>query len=116
MDLPEAWTEPSGHLLHESWTLPWIRDGLAALIADLEATAPPGLDGTRTAFRRQGQTAKINSLSPTLRRDIAIGELLDLRVELLAGVKLIRAGVLTKVSKQTPDFECNWQGKSSGSR
>jgi hypothetical protein len=114
VDVPVAWTGPSGHLLHERWTPPWIRDGLAALISELEAAAPPGLNGTRTAFRQQCQTAKINALPPAMRRDNAISKLLDQRVELLIAVKLVRAGVLTKISKQTPDFECSWRGSEFG--
>jgi hypothetical protein len=114
VDVPVAWTGSSGHLLHERWTPPWIRDGLAALISELEAAAPPGLDGTRTAFRQQGQIAKINALPPAMQRDNAISRLLDQRVELLVAVKLIRAGVLTKISRQTPDFDCSWQGSEFG--
>jgi hypothetical protein len=114
VDVPVAWTGSSGHLLHEQWTPPWIRDGLAALISELEAAAPPGLNATRTAFRQQGQMAKVNAESPTLRRDTAISHLLDQRVELLVAVKLIRVGVLTRISKQTPDFECSWQGSAFG--
>ena len=53
VDVPVAWTGASGHLLHERWIPPWIRDGLAALISELEAAAPPGLDRTRTAFRQR---------------------------------------------------------------
>jgi hypothetical protein len=43
-----------------------------------------------------------------------MSQLLDLRVELLVAVKLIRAGVLTKISRETPDFECSWQGNEFG--
>ena len=94
--------------------LSWFRDGLAALIAELEAAAPPGLADRRTAFRQQGQTAKIKALSLALRQEIAMSQLLDLRVELLVAVKLIRASALTKISKETPDFECSWQGNEFG--
>jgi hypothetical protein len=87
---------------------------VAALITELEAAAPPGLADRRTAFRQQGQTAKIKALSPTLREEIAMNQLLDLRVELLVGMKLIRAGVLTKISKETPDFECSRHGNGFG--
>lgn len=114
MDVPVAWTGSSGHLLHERWIPSWFRDGLAALIAELEAAAPPGLADRRTAFRQQGQTAKIKALSPALREEIAMNQLFDLRVELLLGVKLIRADVLTKISKETPDFECSWKGNEFG--
>jgi hypothetical protein len=114
VDVPVAWTGSSGHLLHEPWTPPWIRDGLAELITELEAEALPGLDRTRTAFRQQGQTAKINAPSPTFRRDIAISKLLDQRAELLVAVKLLHAGVLARISKRTPDFECSWQGSEFG--
>jgi hypothetical protein len=114
VDVPVTWTGPRGHLLHESWTPPWIRDGLTALISELEAAAPPGLDHTRAAFRSQGQLTKLGSLSPVQRRDTAISRLLDQRVELLVAMKLAHAGILTKISSGTPDFECSWQGREFG--
>ena len=114
MDAPVAWTGSSGHLLHEAWIPSWFRDGLAALIAELEAAAPPGLADRRTAFRQQGQTAKIKARSLALRREIAMSQLLDLRVELLVAVKLTRASALAKISMETPDFECSWQGNEFG--
>ena len=77
-----------------------VRDARAALIAELEAAAPPGLAGTRTAFRQQGQAANVKALSSAQRRMVA--------------VKLLRAGVLTRISKQTPDFECSRQGNEFG--
>ena len=110
MDVPVAWTGASGHLLHERWIPPWIRDGLAALISELEAAAPPGLNRTRTAFRQPPD----KGLPPTRRRDIAIRQLLARRFELLVAVRLVRAGVLTKISSGTPDFECSWQGTEFG--
>jgi hypothetical protein len=114
VDVPAAWTGSSGHLLHEPWIFPPVRDALAALIAELEAAAPPGLAGTRTAFRRQGQAANIKALSPGQQREVATSQLLDLRAELLVAVKLLRAGALTRISKETPDFECSWQGNEFG--
>jgi hypothetical protein len=114
VNVPVKWTGSSGHLLHDRQIPSWFRDGLAALIAELEAAAPPGLADRRTAFRQQGQTAKIKVLSPELRAETAMNQLLDLRLELLVAVKLIRAGALTKISKETPDFECSWQGKEFG--
>ena len=114
MNVPVTWTGSSGHLLQEPWIFPPVRDALAALIAELEAAAPPGLADRRTAFRQQGQTGKINALSPALRQELAMSQLLDLRVELLVAVKLVRAGVLTRISKETPDFECSWQGNELG--
>jgi hypothetical protein len=114
VNVPVTWTGSRGHLLHERWIYPAVRDSLAALIAELEAAAPPGLADRRTAFRRQGKAGKINALSPALRQETAMSQLLDLRAELLVAVKLIRAGVLTKISKETPDFECSWQGNEFG--
>lgn len=114
MDVPVAWTGSSGHLLHEPWIFPPVRDSLAALIVELEAAAPPGLAGTRTAFRRQGQAANIKALSPAQQQKVAMSQLLDLRAELLVAVKLLQAGALTKISKETPDFECSWQGNEFG--
>lgn len=114
MDVPVAWTGPSGHLLHEPWIPPWFRAGLAALIAELEAAAPPGLAERRTTFRRQGQIAKIAALSPAQRPELGMSQMFDLRVELLVAVMLIRVGVLNRISRETPDFECNWQGNEFG--
>lgn len=115
MNVPVEWTGQAGHLLHDRGIPSWFRDDLAALIAELEAAAPPGLADRRTAFRRQGQTtAKITMDSPELRTETALNHLLDLRLELLVAVKLTRAGALTKISKETPDFECSWQGKEFG--
>jgi hypothetical protein len=51
MDVRATWTGSSGHLLHEPWVSPFFRDGLAALIAELEAAAPVGLADRRTASR-----------------------------------------------------------------
>ena len=109
MDVPAAWTGPSGHLLHEPWMQPWFRDGLAALITELEAAGPPGLGDRRTAFRQQGQIAKTGALSPLQRQEVGMDQLLEQRAELLVGVKLVRAGVLERMGKETPDFECRWQ-------
>jgi hypothetical protein len=114
VDVPVAWTGSSGHLLQEPWTPPWIRDGLAALISELEAAAPPGLGGMRTTFRQQGQIAKINALPPAMQRDNAISKLLDQRVELVIAAKLARARVLARISRQTPDFECRGKGSEFG--
>jgi hypothetical protein len=100
--------------VQEPWTPPWIRDGLAALISELEAAAPPGLGGMRTTFRQQRQIAKINALPLTMQRDNAIGRLLDQRVELVIAVKLVRAGVLARISRQTPELECREQGSEFG--
>lgn len=114
MNVPVTWTGSSGHLLQEPWTSPWIRDGLAALISELEAAAPPGLSSMRTTFRQQGQVAKINALPPAMQRDNAISRLLDQRVELVIAAKLVRAGILARISRQTPDFECRGQGSEFG--
>jgi len=114
VDVPAAWTGSSGHLLHEQWIFPPVRDALAALIAELDTAAPPGLAGTRTAFRQQGQAANVKALTPAQQRKVATSQLLDLRAELLVAVKLLRAGALMKISKQTPDFECSWQGNEFG--
>jgi hypothetical protein len=104
VDVPVTWTGSCGHLVQEPWTPPWIRDGLAALISELEAAAPPGLGGIRTTLRQQGAT----------QRDNAISRLLDQRVELVIAAKLVRAGVLARISRQTPDFECRGQGSEFG--
>ena len=114
VDVPVAWTGSSGHLVQEPWTPPWIRDGLAALISELEAAGPPGLGGMRTTFRQQGQIAKINARPPAMQRDNAIRRLLDQRVELVIAAKLVRAGVLARISRQTPDFECRGQDSEFG--
>jgi hypothetical protein len=95
-----------------------VRDGLAALITELEAAGPAGLADRRTAFRRQGQIARASgrakALSPMQRRDLAVHQLLEQRPELLVGVKLVHAGVLTRMGEETPDFECRWRGTEFG--
>lgn len=118
MDVPVSWTGPSGHVLHEPWVPGPVRDALAALITELEAAGPPGLADRRTAFKQQGQIAqgsgKAPALSPMQRQELAVAQLLEQRPELLVGVKLVHAGVLTKMGKETPDFECRWQETEFG--
>ena len=58
MEVPEAWTGASGHVLREPWVPPQLRDGFAELIAELDAAEPEGLPSRRTGFREQGQTGK----------------------------------------------------------
>jgi hypothetical protein len=106
MDVPVTWTGPSGHLLHEPWMPAFVRDGLAVLITELEAAGLDGLGDRRTAFRTQGQIANPGALSPLQRRELGMDALLEQRAELLVGVKLLRAGVLQRMGKETPDFEC----------
>jgi hypothetical protein len=95
--------------MHEPWVRPLFRDGLAALISELEAAAPPGLADRRTAFKKQGQIAKPAVLSPLQLQEVGMDRLLEQRAELLVGVKLLRAGVLERIGKETPDFQCQWQ-------
>jgi len=114
MNVPAAWTGPNGQLLHEPWVPPFFRDGLSALITELEAAAPAGLADRRTAFRRQGQTTATRKLSSLQRQEMGMEQLLDQRAELLVGVKLLRAGVLDRISEETPDFECRWQRTEFG--
>jgi hypothetical protein len=112
MDLPENWAGPSGHVLQEPWVPPHIRDGLAELIAELEAAAPEGLASKRTAFREGGRTGKgspkFMELSVTERQTVALNQLLNDRFELLVSAQLMRAGALTRMRKDTPDFDCRW--------
>ncbi|HEX3957977.1 MAG TPA: hypothetical protein VHZ03_15270 [Trebonia sp.] len=108
MDIPATWTGQSGHLLHEPWIPPAIRDSIAVLITELEAAAPPGLGDRRIAFRRQGQAVKTKALPQSQRQELAWEQLLEQRAELLVGVRLLRAGVLERMGKETPDFECRW--------
>lgn len=99
-----SWTGPSGHVLHEPWVPAQVRDGLTALITELEVAGPPGLGGRHTAFRQQGQIAKGSArarvLSPMQRQELAVHQLLEQRTELLVGVKLTQAGVLTRMGKE----------------
>lgn len=68
MEVPGAWTGPSAHLLHESWLPAWIRDGLAVLIAELEAAGLRGLGDRRIAFRQQGEVPGSRTLSALQQR------------------------------------------------
>jgi hypothetical protein len=112
--IPAEWMGPNGHLLQEPWVPSFFSDGLAALITELDAAAPPGLANTRTAFKQQGQINKTGKLSSLQRQEVGMDQLLALRAELLVGVKLLRAGVLERISKETPDFECRWQQTEFG--
>jgi len=118
LDVPVSWTGPSGHVLHEPWVPGQVRDALSALITELEVAEPPGLADRRTAFKQQGQIAKspgkARALSPMQRQELAVAQLLEQRPELLVGVKLVHADVLTKMGKETPDFECRCQGTEFG--
>jgi hypothetical protein len=114
VDVPVSWTGPSGHVLHEPWVPAQVRDALAALITELEAAGPPGLADRRTAFKQQGQIAKGQALSLMQRQELAVARLLEQRAELLVGVKLMHAGVLTKIGEETPDFECRWNQTEFG--
>jgi hypothetical protein len=108
VDLPVEWTGPSGHLVQEPWVPPPVRDSLAALITELEAAAPPGLGDRRRAFRQQGQGARPGAMSLSQQQEAGWERLLEQRAELLVGVRLLRAGVLKRMSRETPDFECCW--------
>jgi len=112
VDLLDEWTGTSGHVLLEPWVPPHIRDCLAELIAELEAAAPEGLASKRTAFREGGRTGKgslkFMELSIAERQTAALSQLLNDRFELLVGAQLVRAGALTRMRKDTPDFDCRW--------
>jgi hypothetical protein len=111
-DVPVQWIGSSGHVLHQPWIPQWFRDDLAQLILELVEAAPEGLDSKRIAFKRQGQiekgSRKFKQLSLLQRQAQASDQLLDERAELLVGVQLLRAGVLTQMRKETPDFDCRW--------
>lgn len=89
-----------------------FRDDWAELIVELVRAAPEGLDSKRIAFERQGRiekgSRKFKLLSLLQREAQASDQLLDERVELLVGAQLLRAGVLTRMRKETPDFDCRW--------
>ena len=114
MDVPEKWTGKSGHVLHDRRIPPWFRESLADLIAKAEKADPPGLASTRRAFLRQGQVSGTRGQSPGQSWEAAVSQLLELRFELLVGVRLIGATALTKISSETPDFECTAQGSEFG--
>jgi hypothetical protein len=112
VDVPVKWTGSSGHVLYQPWFSEWLRDDLAKLIIELEEAAPEGLDSRRIAFKKQGQidkgSRKFKQLSLLQRQAQASDQLLDERVELLVGAQLLRAGVLMRMRKETPDFDCRW--------
>lgn len=117
MELPAGWTGPS-HVLHEPWMQQWFRDDLAALIRELEDSGAPGLDGKRRAFRQQGLidngSAKSQQQPPVVRQEQAMAALLNQRIELLVGAQLSRAGVLTRMRDDSPDFEVQWGSTEFG--
>jgi hypothetical protein len=118
MGLLQSWTDPSWPLLHEPWVPDWFRDGLAELISELELAQPRGLAAKRNAFRNQGQlegeSPDATVAGELLRMDQICDQLLRQWAELLVGVQLLRARVLTGMPEQTPDFECCWGGQEFG--
>lgn len=118
MDVLAEWTGTSRHVLHEPWVPPFIRDGFSDLIMELEEAAPDGLDRKRTEFRRTGRvdrgTRQFLELSVQQRLAQGFHQLLNERFRLLVGAQLLRAGVLTRMRKDTPDFDCEWGGSEFG--
>lgn len=118
MDVLAEWTGTSRHVLNEPWVPPFIRDGFSDLIMDLEEAAPDGLDRKRTEFRRTGRvdrgTRQFLELSVQQRLAQGFHQLLNERFRLLVGAQLLRAGVLTRMRKDTPDFDCRWEGSEFG--
>jgi hypothetical protein len=118
VDVLAGWTGTSRHVLHEPWVPPFIRDGFHDLILELEEAAPDGLDKKRTEFRRTGRvdkgTRQFLELSVQQRLAQGFHQLLNERFRLLVGAQLLRAGVITRVRKDTPDFDCRWGGSEFG--
>lgn len=115
MNVPSSWTGPNGHVLQQPWFPTCIRDNFAELITELEAAAPAGLRDRRTAFRSQGQLGQGSpDLSTENQAEQAMARMLEIRAELLIGVRLVRAGVLRRMSERTPDFECEHTGCEFG--
>lgn len=110
MNIPATWTGSGGHVLLEPWVPSQIRDGFAELITELEAVAPAGLANTRRAFRTRGQVGQQpqGTMTPSQLQVNAIDGLLNLRFELLVAAQLLRAGALTQIRPDTPDFDCHW--------
>lgn len=103
LDIPESWA-PESHVLRAPWIPSVVVSGVAASIADLEQAAPNGLDGLRRRFRDAG------------RGDMAVAstQILEARFELLVATQLARAGALTRIRSDTPDFDCSWHGSDFG--
>lgn len=99
-------------MVHEPWFPDWFGDVLAGLITELEAGVPSsdGLGSKRKAFRTQGQIPgedwEGSMPERLLATEQAFDQMLRQRSELLVGVQLLRAGVLTGMPHETPDFEC----------
>lgn len=112
MNLPAPWAGAAGHVLSEPTVPEQIIGSFSRLIDVLEVSAPPGLAATRNQFRAQGQinagNAKFMSLSETQRTAVAMDQILTLRFELLVAAQLQRAGALTRIRTDTPDFDCRW--------
>jgi hypothetical protein len=118
VDVPVNWTGPSGHVLQEPWMQDFFRGDLAALISDLEGSCVPGLDGKRTTFRTgcliDRGSRKSQQLPRVVRQEQAVNALLNQRAELLVGAQLAKAGVLTRMRADTPDFEGRWGSEEFG--
>jgi hypothetical protein len=118
VDVLAEWTGTSRHVLHEPWVSPFFRDGFSDLIMELEAAAPDGLSSKRTEFRRTGRvdkgTRQFLEMSQQQRLAQGFHQLLNERFRLLVGAQLVRAGVLARMRKDTPDFDCQWGGSEFG--
>jgi hypothetical protein len=104
VDVPAEWTGAGGHVRLERWIPPHIRDGFAELIPELEAAAPEGLAGARNRFRDNCRIDQGQGLN----------QLLNQRFELLVAAQLQRAGALTRIRPDTPDFDCRWEEHEFG--
>jgi hypothetical protein len=115
VNVPPSWTGPNGHVLLQPWFPARIRDNFTALITELETAAPAGLPSRRTDFRSQGQAGQGSpGLSAENQAEQAMARVLEIRAELLIGMRLVRAGVLRQMSRGTPDFECEHTGHEFG--
>ncbi|OXM59726.1 hypothetical protein [Amycolatopsis vastitatis] len=101
----------------------FLRNDLAALITDLEASGVAGLAGLagkRTAFRTgcliDRGSRKSQQLRRVVRQEQAINVLLNQRAELVVGAQLANAGALTRMRADTPDSRASGDRTSSASR
>jgi hypothetical protein len=110
INLPAAWTGPSGHVLSQPWIPADVLASFDRLIAVLDSAAPPGLATTRNQFKAMGQfqggTTKFMAMSESERLAVALDNILNLRVELLVAAQLQQAEALVRIRSDTPDFDC----------
>src|SRR5579859_6304556 len=98
MHVPATWTGSDGHYLHQPDVPQHIHTALADLIVDLEAMQVDGLAMRRADFRDGCRlTTSASGLAGVADRDRIERRILEMRFELLVGLRLSLAGLLNRM-------------------